>query len=437
MTGGRYHTGDVAAAAVARPGGLWSVLLALFIACWAGFFYLHPAALNSVGVGHYRIEVAPDRYHELWFLDTFAILASNDALAAGADPYAANRLDYMQRPHVYGPAWLLLGHLGLTRAQVGVVGSVLDAAFILAAVLFLRPRGAPALLWSIAVFCTTPVLAALERANNDLVVFLILTPVVPCLLSRHVVTRAGAVLLIGLATALKYYPAVAGLLLLAAAPLRELRWRLVAAAVMAAVIAGHVFVTVPRYATLPAPRGVLTFGAVSVFHELGFGGLGPQLVVLGCALLIVVGWWRSSLWCDWQPQPSQQREWLYFILGSVLLTGCFFVGQHFAYRWVFAIWLAPLLWSLARDPQIPSGVRGLARVTAGLLLVMLWGEAVLVFALRGTPQEELTRALRLIALGMQPLTWAFYGCLLGFLTHFTRQGLLALRGRREPQLSAV
>jgi hypothetical protein len=113
------------------------------------------------------------------------------------------------------------------------------------------------------------------------------------------------------------------------------------------------------------------------------------------------------------------------------------VGQHFAYRWVFAIWLAPLLWSLARDAQIPSGVRGLARVTAGLLLVMLWGEAVLVFALRGMPQEELTRALRLIALGMQPLTWAFYGCLLGFLTHFTRQGLLALRGRREPQLSAV
>lgn len=413
-----------------RRRALWTALLGAFVLGWLGFFYRQPAMLTSVGVGHYRIELAPDRYHELWFLDAFAILASNDALAAGADPYAPNRLDYMQRPHVYGPAWLVLRHLGLTRAHVGAVGLWLGAAFVLVVVLFFRPRDPRSLLWCLAIVCTTPVLAALERANNDLVVFLILSAVVPCLSSRRAAVRTLAIVLIAVAAALKYYPAAAALILLAASPARELRWRIGATAAAFALIAWHVAAPVPGYAVLPAPRGVLSFGAASIFHELGMDGVGVQLVAVFAALLLGFMWWRSPLLRDWRPPADRQSQWLHFVLGGALLTGCFFVGQHFAYRWVFAIWLAPLLWSLPQDSRAPAPVRTLARVTAWLLLAMLWTEAVLVFAVRGWPQEKMTEALRWIALGMQPPTWAFYCCVAGFLVHFTREGVSRLRDSR-------
>jgi hypothetical protein len=405
------------------------------VACWLAFFYLHPALLTKVGVGHFRIEIAPERFREVWFLDTLAILAANDAVTIGSDPYVANRLDYLKRPHVYGPAWLYLRHLGLTRANTLNVGLALGMAFITTAVLFLRPQCPRSLLWYIAVLCTTPILTAIERGNNDLVVFLILMPVVPCLFSEHKLVRWLALPLITLATALKYYPACAGLVLLANAGAREVRWRVVAAVVAFAAVALHVAANVPTLELLPEPLGVFTFGAISVFRELGVNGFGPKAVIMGVALAAILFWWRSPLLRDWRPDAALRREWTYFILGSVLLTGCFFVGQHFAYRWIFVIWMAPLLWSLPRDSQAPTPVRFFARVTAWLLLVMLWAEALSAFSLNQWAPDVVIPALHWVALAMQPFTWAFYLCLLGFLVHFTRLALTETFGNSNSLLS--
>src|SRR5688500_1933646 len=103
-----------------RTAGIpvWTVLFAIFAGCWIIFFLLHPEYLTDVGVGHYRFVVGPDEFREIWFMDTTAILAANDAVTAGLDPYASNPLDLLRRPHVYGPAWLHLRHFGLTRENV-------------------------------------------------------------------------------------------------------------------------------------------------------------------------------------------------------------------------------------------------------------------------------------------------------------------------------
>jgi hypothetical protein len=398
----------------------WSLLFGAFAVCWLAFFFLHPAELPKVGVGHYRIEVGPDRFHEIWFLDTFAILAANDAVSAGEDPYAPTRLDYMRRPHSYGPAWLYLRHLGLTRADVGWIGWLLASGFLLANLCTFRPQCGPATLWLLAFFCTTPVLAAIERGNNDLVVFLLLTPVVPCLLAGGPVLRWLAVPLIVVAAALKYYPAVAGLVLLAPAPTREVRRRIAVAALAFALAGWHVLTMVPGSGTLPKLGGLLSFGAVAISEQLGFEGRGPQLAVVALALAVIVFWWRSPILRDWQPFPAEAREWMYFVLGGVLLTGCFFVGQHFGYRWIFGLWLAPLLWSLPRDPHAPVAARRLARLMGWLLLILLWAEAGFVFAMHRSPQSEMMKAAKWMSLAMQPVTWAFFVGLLGFLTHFVR-----------------
>ena len=128
---------------------------------------------------------------------------------------------------------------------------------------------------------------------------------------------------------------------------------------------------------------------------------------------------------------------MYFVLAAAILTTCFFVGQHYAYRWIFAIWLAPFLWWLSRNHNGPQTVRRLARITGGLLLVLMWAETAFVFAWHQAPQDEMLKMSKWVSLAMQPLTWAFFICLLGFLTHFVRESADHLLGNRDSAKTLV
>jgi hypothetical protein len=412
-------------------GAFWSVLFGLFVVGWLLFFFLRPAALNQIGVPHFRIELEPGRVNELWFIDTYAILASNDALASGANPYASNRFDYMGRPHVYGPWWLYLHHLGLDREDSLGVGLALVAAFVTTAVLFLRPRTGGSFLWCIGVFCTTPILLGLERANNDLVVFLILTPLVPCLLSGNLVLRWISIPLIVLATGLKYYPFAASVMLMARAPALEIQRRLVVSGILFALVGWHVLGSVPGFVAIPAPGGVLAFGATAPFSELGINGIVPRLTVCALALTVFALWWRSSAFRYWTAGSLVQRDWMYFTLGSVLLSACFFAGQNYAYRWVFSIWLAPFLLTLLQDSDVPAGVRRLAWITATLLIFVLWLKTPLAFVIHRWPIEEVSQVSRWLSWVMQLFTWALMICLIGFIAKFARDGWTNIRASQK------
>ena len=45
------------------------------------------------------------------------------------------------------------------------------------------------------------------------------------------------------------------------------------------------------------------------------------------------------------------------IVGAALLTGCFLAGTSYGYRWIFALWLAPLLWRLPPPNWKPHAPR--------------------------------------------------------------------------------
>jgi hypothetical protein len=401
----------------------WQLILVAVAVGWFSAFAAWPSLFPYVGVKHYGV----------WFLDSFALLASNDALAVGRDPYLPNTLDYFHRPHGYSHWWLRLGDLGLTRAHNVWLGLVWVVGFFVAACAFLRPVARGEVLWYLVVLCCPPVLLAVNRANNDLVVFVLLAPVVPCLLSASRPLRLLSVGLVAIATGLKYYPAVTGLVLLSAVNVtqREVRWRLVLA-VCALVVVG--FSVVPELARImalvPKAEGLMTFGATALWSAFGMGDGVARAVSLLVAAVLVVVVWRSSWFDGWKIAPANQAAWLTFILGAALLAGCFLTSTNFAYRWIFAIWLAPFLWRVAHDPTAPRPVHRLAMGTAVLLVVVLWGDSMVGAALGGpyfnpTP-ETAARWARGFVLAEQPLAWGFFGCLLAFLVQFTRENLRAL-----------
>lgn len=398
------------------PRVLWFLLVG-GAACYFSFFAFYPQLFSAIGVNYFGV----------WFLDSFAILASNDALARGLDVYAANPLDYLQRPHVYTHWWLELGKFGFTRADNFWLGLVIVLTFLGAALANLRPRTRAELLWFFAVLCSSPVVLAVHRANNDLVIFLLLAPVVPCLLSVSRSARVLAVLLIAFATALKIYPAAAGLILLAGVESRTVRVGLgLAALAMFVVMFGLQSDFARMAAMLPHVKaeGLMTFGAGNLFGIGGITGWGAIVAGGALGLVIAVALVRTRFFEGWVVAPADQLEWLYFVLGSALLTGCFFTGMNFAYRWVFALWLAPFLWRSWHNRSMPSRVRRLATVTGGLLMVVLWADplaaAVLTLSKEKVSGAMLVRWADWFFLAEQPFTWAFFVCLLSWLVHFAR-----------------
>jgi hypothetical protein len=78
-------------------------------------------------------------------------------------------------------------------------------------------------------------------------------------------------------------------------------------------------------------------------------------------------------------------------------------------------------------------VRRLAGLTAGLLVFALWSDAVASAVLAHftgqIPTAEVVRWANGFFLLEQPVIWAFFACLLGFLAHFSREGVRTLWAR--------
>ena len=407
---------------------LWSTFALVVVGFFASFAFW-PRLFYFIGVNHYGA----------WFLDTFALLASNDAVTRGLDPYAPNPLDYFNRPHVYSHFWLHLRDLGLTRADVAWLGFSIVVLFLVTALAKLRPRTWPQLLWYAAIFCSAPVLLAIERANNDLVIFVLLSPIVACVRSRRQAMWLVGLLLVAVAALLKYYPAVAVVVLLSIDDRRELRIRVG----VIALVLGFAGLTLARDlagygAVAPKPAGLLSFGGAAFFLELGSTGWTAKMLSVGAGALVVVLAWRKRWLGDWEPSPAQSADWLHFILGASLLTGCFFTNLNYGYRWIFALWLAPMLWTLLHEPKTPPSVRRVAKWTAGLLLVVFWWDPLCCFVVNRFVGVTSGPAIMKAATGCfiveQPLDWALFVALLIFLTHYA-QGLVRVIFGRSPSAS--
>ncbi len=400
------------------------VLLGLATAAVYLTFYLQPGLLWYAGVQHYPI----------WFADISALLASGDAVRQGLNPYTPNPLDYFGRPHVYSHWWLELRHLGLTRADITWLGPLVVGLFWLATLRALRPGSLRQGCYYFLLLVAPPILLALDRANNDLVIFLVLTPLVPCLRHTSRGVRLLAPVLVALAAGLKYYPAAAGLVLLTPAAPGERRWSVFLGVVLLVATALSVAPDLALFGPLaPHPSGWMSFGAASGLTTLGWTGMAPTLLALAGGGVIFTWAWHSPRLEGWTPATDQSDSWLHFVLGAVLLTGCFFTSANFAYRWVFAVWLAPFLWRLAGDAAAPAPARRLAALTRVLLLAVLWLDTLYTWTIiacrdHATP-DTLRLGLKWSFLAEQPLTWAFFGCLLVFLARFTRDGLRGLLGR--------
>jgi hypothetical protein len=381
-------------------------LTALLVAsAWLGCFHL-PGFWLITGIG------GADNL----FLDLRHLLAAGQAAQLGLDPHTSNPFDPYHRLYGFTDWWLLLGQMGLTLDDTLWLGTSLIGATLLATVSLLRPANWRQGATVFVVLVSPPLLFALNRANHDLVVFVIMCLALACLRDSRSGLRALGILLLAVSAALKYFPLAAGLILLDARSRRELvLWGLLYALVLLLAWPAMAEGLQVSGRNTPAPSWLFAFGAPVIFRELGVAASGALgWLAAGTMLLTGAGsWWRSAT----RRQPAAtgtaadwERE---YACGAVMLVGCFLHGSSYLYKMVFALWLLPWLWRAALSPAEERW----RRATQRLLLAVLWVEGGLVLGINLNVVNGLfepataRRLLQGTVLFGQGLTWALMLCL--------------------------
>ncbi|MDI1335414.1 MAG: hypothetical protein PSU94_04445 [Lacunisphaera sp.] len=325
---------------------------------------IFPGLMRGFGVG---VSV-------LWFRDTHSMLAASDAAREGRDPFVDNVYDVGGERHIYPDWWFALGQLGLSRSDAYWLGALIVGLFWLAALAVMPVPSWRAFGWLLVVCASPPFWLVVNRANPDLLVFALLTPVVPWLLHRERWVRLLAPGPVALGTGLKFFPLLAGAALLhPAASRRETwqRWTIIMA--LGLLLAWSLEDDVQRYLAAGwIGRGLFTFGAAAVALP---GGGDPDSWVnvgrLAGAVLVAWGLARGSVGAA--DAALTPRERLYQFMGTAVLAGMFFLTVGYLYKIIFVVWLLPGLLVAAATPGVPGRP---ARFALGCLVALVWIEGL-------------------------------------------------------------
>ena len=351
-----------------------------------------------------------------WYLDSYAILAAIDALRAGLDPTAPNPLDPLGRDHKYSDWWFALRWLGVTRASNFLVGSAWVGAFAMAAWRTVRPRNFREVGWLTVLLISPPVLLAVHRANNDLVIFTLLAVAGVAAAGTTWVRQVLALGALVLATGLKFYPAVAAGAWLWTRPLRRMPVVVFFALLGAALTLASIWPQLSR-GQFSLPSTLHTMGAPLLWRDLGWSGPGSLWIGVGlinfAAVLLALGRFTTGLAAE-----GDLEERLLAALGAIVLLACFTAGINYAYRWIYALWMGLWLWRRAAAPG-RSRHRWMVRLGCLLLFLCVWLDGLLALTVNvlfspvsPAGQQELQLIWRLCT---QPLHWLLMMLLAGWL----------------------
>jgi hypothetical protein len=411
---------------LAIPFGVLS-LYAIMSGLWlSGAHSLYFGALSLLGVEPFSFP----------FLDAHAVLAAAECGRQGVEVYLSNPCDALGRPHAYSPLWLAIVPGSLGTSATGWVGASLDLLFLLSFTVVLRPRTARELFILGAAAVSPTTVYALERANNDLVIFLL----VICGAMLFTIPRPYRLFSYGLfvtAGLLKYYPLV--LLVLAAREGRRDGLVIAGAVLLALVFLAVAFYPELSLAAASIPPGASFFTDAFSARNLPFGfaeALGKgvsRALIAGSLLSALSGLAVARTLRTLRLLGREQLDWAagetqFLVIGGLLVAACFFAGQNVNYRGIFLLPVVAGLVCLHRSVKDPEIRRFCGQMIAAVLFIM-WEEffrRVLHAVISPAPGEGLSsRAEVFFWVGRELVWWWLVVGLAALVLSYLRQSPFA------------
>jgi hypothetical protein len=360
--------------AVPAPRFAFALAAAIVFGLFALLFGVEPRAyfwlLDLWGLQPFRFP----------FLDSHAVLAAIECTRQGYDVYVANPCDVLTRPHVYSPLFLEAAILPVSVTWNNVAGIVLSLAFFAALATLPPPQDRRGwLVTGLATFSTMTAYA-IERGNNDLVIF-VLAALAGHLMLRTTWVRVVAYAVILFGAFLKFYPLALLILALREMP-RAFLGLLTASLILVALFIAH-YQTQLAMAMMLVPTGSYFtdfFGAVNLPRGMGvllsplgqiYPSLAPALPYLPWIILLALAVTCLRRAVDIAVSPERRAQFIaldapraiFFVIGATLIVACFFAGQNIDYRGIFFLMLLP----------------GLAKLSSGTgiaIVFVMWSEFI-------------------------------------------------------------
>jgi hypothetical protein len=332
------------------------------------------------------------------FVDVSGSLAAWECTRHGIDVILSDPCDVLHRGYTYSPLWLAAAGVPLNFADTTAVGWTLDLLFILSLALLPPPKCRVGLLLVLAATLSSMVVFALERANPDIMLFM-MSLAVGLLAEGRLAARLLGYGVAVLAALLKYYPIMALIIVF--------RERIPIFLIVVAMVGGSLAVFWAEYHVeiargLPniphGPYNTDLFAAKNLPLLLGeaastaarspsvgrIAAAGLFTILAGacvgiCRKLLATAELRPAL----AALPQSHR--ISLVIGSAVISGCFFAGQSIGYRGVFLLMVVPGLLTLSRSAG--RGVRGVSLATSVVIVLLMWGECLRV-ALYGALEQS-------------------------------------------------
>ncbi len=349
--------------------------------------------------------VSPKTYHsviDLWsfvpfdypFIDAEYTSTQIECWRKGVDVYVANPCDALERVQNLPPIWLHLPFWPSDKNWTNILGLTIDSVFLLSLMALPPPRCARDAIPVLMFLISSSFIFALERANQDLIIFVLIIIAI-LLLERSIAARLLGYAAIVVATLLKIYPVVLLILLLR----EHFRTFLVVMVGAVGIIFGyglsHRHELLAAMANLPIPATfAFGFGAsrlpdamgtlmahLTRAPDVGSGvatGLesspvwyiATYLVMLGATCFIAIRIAASESF-GFALIGLTMRESLCLLSGAAVICGCFFAGTSQFYRGVFLLLALPGLFAMARtSPSLR--VAWVTRLTGCISLLLMF-----------------------------------------------------------------
>jgi len=312
------------------------------------------------------------------FEDTDTVISAVRCAREGFDVYIFNPCDPQLRQFDYSPLWMWLKIFPVTTSWLNIAGLTVDISFLLS--LWLLPLAQDRVsAWIMAAATvSTGVLYAVERGNNDLVLF-ILAILSAAMLQKNWFIRIICYMFLLVAGLLKYYPLATILIALRERPKRFLSLAVISLliTILFAVSTWHDLVRalsiIPQGSPFADMFGSITVGAgLSQISNLSaqpdrWANLIRFSMILICLYYSVQAGKAIKTRDALNYLGARERSLL--LLSALLIVGCFFTAQNLGYRVVHLLLAMPALLTLRR---FGNDVR--YRFAPFAALALLWSE---------------------------------------------------------------
>jgi hypothetical protein len=390
-------------------GAALTVFLSMSCLYTFGDRNLYEQILTSYGTAPFRTP----------FLDISAWLAVWECTRQGIDVISANPCDVLQRAYSSSPLWVAAAAIPLGVRDTAAVGWILDLAFVVSLSLLPSPRSFFELVLALAATLSTMVIFALERANPDVLLFIMIVAT-GVLAERRLFMRMLGYFIAFAAALLKYYPIMAlvivfrevvsvfvavSLLILGCLALFWAEYHADIARGLPSITSGAYDTDLFAAKNLPFLLGEVAGSSVAswewapLVQRIVSGGLYVILVgssVTICRRLLSSGELRSAL------ASLTRLERIFLVIGSAVIAGCFFAGQSVGYRGVFFLLAVPGLLAMSRTTS--RDIRNLSLGTSVVIILLMWGECFRLGLFRALEYPGVPKAL---ACNLKILFWFF------------------------------